>query len=115
MVILNSSGAPQMLVALATCDETIYIVVNQEHMFAGPAFVDLAHDARSAGWSLTGAQAARTENDGFSAGAAIAVKRPIVTGSVIVKSDHSPRASPGRFSATWVQAGPDTRIVVGST
>ena len=114
MLILNSSGAPQYLAALATCDKEVMVVINQEHQCAGADYTDLRCDADAAGWHLHGAQAVRTKKDGLSAGVSIAVRKTVGKGDVNGKADHSPRVAPGRLSATWVQVGPDTGIVVMS-
>ena len=76
-LIVNSSGSPQLMAALQTCDKEIVMILNQEHQCAGPAFTDIQAEASSIGWSLHGAQAAITGKDGVSAGVAVAVRPPI--------------------------------------
>ena len=113
-VILNSSGAPQLLAALATCDDQVLMIVNQEHQTQGAQFVDLQYDAHNSGWNLHGSLAAKTIKDGLPAGVSIAVRKSVGRGLVHGRSDHSPRMSPGRLSAIWIQAGPDTGLLVAS-
>ena len=113
-VIMNSSGAPQLLAALETCNDEVLMVVNQEHQTQGARFVDLQYDAHNAGWHLHGSPAAKTVKDGLSAGVAIAVRKSVGRGLVHDRTDHSPRMSPGRLTAVWIQAGPDTGLLVAS-
>ena len=90
------------------------MIVNQEHQTRGAELMDLQYDAHNAGWNLHGSPAAKTLKDGLSAGVAVAVRKSVGCGLVHGKSDHSPRSSPGRLSAVWVQAGPDTGFLVAS-
>ena len=113
VLILNSSGPPQLRAALLTCDPSVMAILNQEHHCSESSFVDLQYDARSAGWKLHGAHAAKTA-DGFSAGVCIATRTSVGRGLIHDSCDHSPRVSPGRFAAAWLQIGPDTGIVMGS-
>ena len=112
ILLLNSSGPPQLLAALATCEDSILAIANQEHQCRGLAFTDLQHDASAAGWRLHGAQAAATAKDGTSSGVSIAVRKTVGHGDVHGAVDHSPHASPGRLSALWVQVGPDTGLIL---
>ena len=76
--------------------------------------MDLQYDAHNAGWHLHGSPAAKTVKDGLSAGVAIAVRKSVGRGLVHGRTDHSPRMSPGRLTAVWIQAGPDTGLLVAS-
>ena len=88
------------------------MIVSQEHQCAGPSYTDLLYDASAAGWSIQGAQAHRTINDGISGGVAVAARKSVGRGDVHASTDHSAKLAPGRLSANWVQVGPDTGIVV---
>ena len=113
IILLNSSGRPQLLAALQK-RMGASIVVNQEHHCQQSALVDLQHAAKDLGWVLVGAAATRTTKDASSAGVAIAAKSGIRVGSIDGKFDHSPAASPGRIAASWIQIGPPTGIVLVS-
>ena len=113
VLILNSSGPPQLRAALLTCDPSVMAILNQEHHCSESSFVDLQYDARSVGWNLHGVHAAKTA-DGFSAGVCIATRTSVGRGLIHDSCDHSPRVSPGRFAAAWLQIGPDTGIIMGS-
>ena len=93
IILLNSSGKPQLLAALQK-SMGASIVVNQEHHCQQSALVDLRHAAKDLGWVLVGAAATRMTKDASSAGVAIAAKFGIRVGSIGGKFDHSPAASP---------------------
>ena len=111
IILLNSSGRPQLLAAL---EESLgaSIVMNQEHHCQRPALVDLQYAAKDLGWVLVGAAAARTTKEASSAGVAIAAKTDIRVGSINGKFDHSPATLPGRIAAAWIQIGPPSGIVL---
>ena len=104
VVLINSSGKPQLLAAVGQSLGAT-ILVNQEHHCSGPAMTDLQHDAKHSGWTLVGAAAHRTVRDGAFVGTAVVAKAGVTLGDVAGKFDHSPATSPGRLTAAWVQAG----------
>ena len=114
LVILNSSGPPQLRAALLSCDPEVTAIMNQEHQCRGSSYVDLQYEAKSLGWNLQGSQAAQSSLEGVSAGVCVASRTAVGRGLIHGKADLSPRVSPGRFTAAWLQIGPDTGIVVGS-
>ena len=109
-IILNSSGKPQLLAALEI-NQGARIIICQEHHCSDTHFVDLQHDAKKLGWTLTGAPAKRTVRDGTSAGVAVAVKSGIPVGDIGGTVDLSPSESLGRLFGAWVQVGPDTGML----
>ena len=113
LVLLNSSGKPQLLSALQSGIRAD-VIINQEHHCTGPGFVDLKHDAHTAGWKLVGAAATRTTKGGTSGGVSIAAKNGIGVGDVCGSFDHSGKFAPGRIAAAWTHMGPDTGMVIFS-
>ena len=111
MVILNSSGKPQLVAALRA-HLGASVIVCQEHHCRGADLIDLQHDALDLGWSLVGANAHRTAKDGLSAGVAIAARAGARLGKVGTSFDHSPTVALGRVTAAWVNVGPPSGIVV---
>ena len=89
-------------------------IINQEHQCRGSSYVDLQYEAKNLGWNLQGSQAAQSSLEGVSAGVCVASRAAVGRGLIHGKADLSPRVSPGRFTAAWLQIGPDTGIVVGS-
>ena len=112
ILLLNSSGRPQLEAALQSCEKDVGVILNQEHHANGMAFVDLQYEADRAGWKLQGAQAKHTDKNSFSAGTAIACRKRIGMGDVNAAYDHSPAHSGGRISAAWLQIGPPSGVVV---
>ena len=110
LIIVNSSGKPQLLAAMET-KLGASVLVNQEHHCHRSAFTDLQYEARDLGWKLVGAPAHATAKDGFSAGVAVAARNGIGIGPIGKKFDHSPSSCPGRVAAAWIHAGPKTGIV----
>ena len=111
LLLLNSSGRPQLLAALQI-GLGVAVIMNQEHHCRKSAFVDLQYDARDSGWTLVGSEAHQTPKDGISAGVAVVAKAGIAVGPVGNRFDHSPPSAPGRVTAAWVHVGPKTGIVV---
>ena len=73
--------------------------------------MDLQHDAKKLGWTLTGAPAVRTSREGSSAGVCVAARAGISVGDIGGSFDLSPPSYPGRLSGAWIQAGPDTGMI----
>ena len=110
VVILNSSGKPQLLAALKI-HLRASVMINQEHHCAGVDLPDLQTAAKELGWCLIGAEAHRTAKDGVSAGVAIAARAGARLGKVGRSFDHSPSIAPGRLTAAWVNVGPSTGML----
>ena len=123
MVILNSSGIPQMDKALEHYgrstkeeeDKKVALILGQEHHAAGMAWHDMQHKARAHGWQLQGAQAQPGEGGTWKAGTCIAVKAQFGLGKAAqMPHDISPPESPGRLSVGWVDSVLRGGIVVVS-
>ena len=111
LLLINSSGKPQLLAALQT-GLGIAVVLNQEHHCRKSTFVDLQYEARDSGWTLVGSEAHQTPKDGVSAGVAVVAKAGIAVGPIGDRFDHSPQLAPGRIAAAWIHVGPKTGLVV---
>ena len=111
VVILNSSGRPQLLAAMKV-HLNVSVMINQEHHCRGADFADLQYAAKDLGWCLVGAEAFGTAKDGTSAGVAIAARAGARVGMVGRSFDHSPHTAPGRITAAWINVGPSTGMLL---
>ena len=94
LVLINSSGKPQLLAALeSNLGSSVFLC--QEHHAGGPGFADLKHEAKQLGWTAEGAPACRTSKEGWSAGVAIVAKKGVGVGNVSGGFDHSLEAPRG--------------------
>ena len=91
ILLVNSSGRPQLAAALQACPKSVKVLLNQEHHAKGHRFVDMQYDADKAGWKMYGAQAVVTPKGGESAGTAIACRKGIGMGDMNGAFDHSPK------------------------
>ena len=103
LVLLNSSGKPQLMAALQ-CSLVASIFLCQEHHAGGPNFVDLKHEAKQLGWTVEGASACRMAREGWSAGVVVVAKAGIGIGNVAGSFDHSLDAARGRLAAASCHA-----------
>ena len=98
VLIINTSGRPQLLAVLEV-HRGAQVIVCQEHHCAGPSFADLQHDAKKLGWNLTGAPAVRTSREGISAGVCVAARAGISVGDIGGSFDLALPSHPGRCLA----------------
>ncbi len=104
----NSSGAPQLQAAVRAAQElganAPIAILNQEHHADDERYVDLQATLKKSGWSCAGAKAVRTAAGGRSAGVAVATPAHVPAACVgAPHADRSPRLSPGRLAAEWIQ------------
>ncbi len=118
IVTFNGSGKPQCLAALAALSterRSVAAVVLQEHHAQRHDVPDLQAAARAEGWKLAAAEAAEGAGGGASAGVAVAVPTHRPWGCPQGQQwDYSPRGSPGRLAAMWVQSTTGSGILVVS-
>ncbi len=116
IVTFNGSGKPQCLAALAILAaerKSVAAVVLQEHHAQRQDVPDLQAAARAEGWKLAAAEAAEGAGGGASAGVAVAVPSHRPWGCPHGQRwDYSPRGSPGRLAAMWVQSTTGSGILV---
>ena len=74
LVLINSSGRPQLMAALQI-SLGVAVFLCQQHHPSGSAFTDLQHEAKQVGWTAEGALACTTAKDGSSAGVAVVAKK----------------------------------------
>ncbi len=108
VILLNSSGKPQLLEALGDLPrKTTAAVLVQEHHATRDSLADLQSQVKELGWKLGPAEAVRTAKGGASAGTAVVVPSHVGWGAVRQGSweiDAGP-TNRGRLAAAWVQAG----------
>ncbi len=108
IVLLNSSGRPQLLSALEQLPrKTTAALLSQEHHAATARVPDLQHQIRARGWKPGVVAAVDTQSGGSSAGVAVVVPSHIGWGSVQkgTWAIDAGRANDGRLAAAWVQVG----------
>ena len=111
VVVLNSSGRPQLEDALAYYRESradkgqvqVGAMLCQEHHVVGDAWADLQHRCCKGGWQMQGARGVRSSGGRDTVGVGIAVRSGIGLGRAAdLGFDCSPRESPGRLAVGWV-------------
>ena len=121
MVILNSSGQPQLLDAMdyfkAREDGVrVAAIICQEHKARGLDWNSLRAKAKAKHWHLQGAQAAHQLGGGLSAGVGIATRGSINMGLPAgERHDISPGESQGRLALAWSEGIVRGGMIVMST
>ncbi len=116
IVTFNGSGKPQCLAALAALAPergNVAAVVLQEHHAQRADVPDLQAAAKAEGWKLAAAGATEGAGGGASAGVAVVVPSHRPWGCPYGQRwDYSPRGSPGRLAAMWVQSTAGSGILI---
>ena len=108
IVLLNSSGRPQLVQALQYYKNkndgvAAQLILNQEHHARGQAWNDLQLKARQLHWHLQGAQASSAAGHASAAGVSVATRAHVSMGLPPGwQHDTSTCESPGRLAAAWI-------------
>ncbi len=107
VVLLNSSGAPQLRQALTTArmnNRKVVTILSQEHHQTESGAGDLQSFAHQCGWSAAIVPAVAGRGHGPSAGVAVLSASHIPTGLLrTTHCDRSPPGSGGRLGVIWTQ------------
>ncbi len=96
---------------------SVLAILNQEHQQRLHKWVALQHRAVARGWKVDGAQATTAAGEGPSAGTAVVTPTHIGTAPMRgagTAVDVSPRGSPGRLTAIWLDAATPGGILLMS-
>ena len=90
ILLINSSGRPQLIASIAHSQKRVAAVINQEHQCRDEKWVDLRADFKKMAWKIAGAQAMVIAKKGSSVGAAVAVRSHLEAGLCAESADLSP-------------------------